>query len=280
MSRYHNHSGIILHRQVLPKDDVILSLLTPHGQVRLVARAAVAGKRAARLNQFQHVSLQVYAKPNNPLPTLTQVVLEGALFGITRLAPYAYAHLLAELCRKMVPEYAVVGYSDGEHATPAGAVPEARAMFELFAGALRGLVSHPDPDRVALVLAWKLLVAAGLEPRLNVCVVSGETGNLARFDPRRGGAVTASVEQGLVVGARAVAELRRSLRHTVREALAEPLPPELRLSLWQMLEAYVTEQVGVLHAWEVVRPHLGSAGGEATGQTQQTDVLELLPGGF
>jgi DNA repair protein RecO (recombination protein O) len=241
VSAYRNHSGIILRRHVYAGksegQDAILTVFSPAGKFKAVAKSVTKGPRAGKLQLFQHLTFQTYQKGQRALPVLTQVVIEGALVGLTEARRYGYAHLLSELTDLL--------YQEGDRV---GQLP-----YELFAGGLRGLVSHSDPDRVALLIAWKLLAASGLMPRLDVCVHSGVVADLTRFDPRAGGAVSGEIEQGVIVGAAPLAALALWLHHTVRDALADPLGDEVRAQLWQMLEAYVAEHVGRLRSWESLR---------------------------
>ena len=237
MSRYRTRSGIVLRRHVTPPGDVILSVFTPEGKVRAVARSGVKGSRSPRLNLFQHLTMQLYERPGNDLQTITQIVLEGALPGLSKPEVYPYAHLLAELADRL--------YQEGDFIGQAG--------FELFSGGLRGLVRHPDPDRVALVIAWKLLGQNGLYPRVGRCIQTGDLDALTFFDPRAGGVTSARVAQGLEIGEGAVQELGWMARGTVREVLEDDLDDQVRHGLWRSLEAYVNEHVTELQAWGAIR---------------------------
>ena len=248
MSRYRTRSGIVLRRSVTPAGDVILVIFTPEGKMRGVARSGVKGSRSPRLNLFQHLTVQVYERPGNDLPTITQIVLEGALVGLAKPDVYPYAHLLAELADKL--------YQDADHVGQTG--------FELLAGGLRGLVRHEDPDRVALVICWKLLAANGLYPRVHACIETGDTENLRFFDARAGGVIVSDFGRGLEIGEGAIFELARISKGTVREVLEDELELEARLGLWRALEAYLVAHVGELRAWASLRTQLGSVPGFET----------------
>ena len=154
VSRYRTRSGIVLRRHKTPSGDIILSLLTPDGKLKGICKAGARGQHASRLNLFQHLTVQTFERPNSDLLTLTELVLEGALTGLTDPSVYPFAHFLSELADKL--------YQDDDFVGQAG--------FELFSGGLRGLVRHPDPDRVTLIIAWKLLArtaySRGCEPAL------------------------------------------------------------------------------------------------------------------
>ena len=227
----------MLRRHVTPEGDIILVILTPEGKTRAVARAGVRGPRAARLNLFQHLTFQAYEKPGRDLATLTKVVLEGALPGLAAPERYPYAHLLAELADRLYQEADWVGQD----------------AFTLFAGALRGIARHHDPDRVALVITWKMLALSGLFPRVARCVETGATHDLTRFDAVAGGALHRHQPGGMDVGADVIDELNLVGRGTVREALEDDLDPRAREGLWRALEAYLRHHVGDMNAWGALR---------------------------
>ncbi|HWG85510.1 MAG TPA: DNA repair protein RecO [Deinococcales bacterium] len=237
MSRYRTRSGIVLRRHVTPDGDVLLRILAPDGKVAAVARSGAKGPRSPKLNLFQHITFQTYERPGSDLVTLTQVSLEGALPGLSSPERYPYAHLIAELADQLWQENDRVG----------------QAGFELLSGALRGLVRHHDPDRVALVMAWKLLGFSGLFPRLGACVETGATDDLTHFDPVAGGALRGGIGRGIPVGEDALEELGFIGRSTVREVLDGDVPEHARAGLWRALEAYTRAHVGELKAWEAIR---------------------------
>jgi DNA repair protein RecO (recombination protein O) len=216
---------------------VLLRILAPDGKVAAVARSGARGPRSPKLNLFQHITFQTYERPGNDLATLTQVSLEGALPGLSSPDRYPYAHLMAELADELWQENDRVG----------------QVGFELFSGALRGLVRHHDPDRVALVMAWKMLGHSGLFPRLGRCLETGTTENLTHFDPVAGGALRSGLGRGIPVGEDALEEMAFIGRGTVRDVLADDIPQGARDGLWRALEAYVRAHVGELKAWEAIR---------------------------
>ena len=226
-----------MRRHVTPKGDVLLTVLTPEGKVRVAARSGASGPRSPKLNLFQHITFQTYERPGQDMATLTQVSLEGALPGLSRPDCYPYAHLLAELVDKLWQTNDRVG----------------EAAFKLISGAFRGLVRHDDPDRVALTFSWKILAASGLFPRLGACVHTGKTEALTRFDALEGGAVSKDVPRGLDVGEDTLLELALIGGSTVREALEDPMDPRVREMLWLSLEAYTRAHVADLRTWEALR---------------------------
>jgi DNA repair protein RecO (recombination protein O) len=229
VSRYRTRSGIVLRRKTTPVGDVVLSLLTPDGKLRGVARAGAKNGLASKVNLFHHLTVQVYQRPGNELAILSEIILEGALERLALPEVYPYAHWLAELADKLYQEDDFVG----------------QAGFELVSGGLRGVARHDDPNRVALVMAWKMLGVHGLFPRVSSCPDTGES-EVGRFDVQRG---SISANAGIHVGEDAIWELRRIRSDTVRDVLTEPLEPEVRQALWRMLEPYIVAHVGHLQAW-------------------------------
>jgi DNA repair protein RecO (recombination protein O) len=236
-SRYRTRSGIVLKRNVTPAGDVILDLLTPEGKLRAIARGGIKGSRSPRLNLFQHLTVQTYEKPGNDLATISEIVLEGALPGLSNPEVYPFAHFLCELADKLYQEEDFVG----------------QAGFELFTGGLRGLVRHQDPDRITLLIAWKLLALHGMFPRVSSCIETGDLDALTHFDAGQGGVTSARIARGLPIGEEAIEELGNIARGTVREVLEEQLSEAARAGLWLALEAYLGVHVSILQAWGAVK---------------------------
>ncbi|WP_027481628.1 DNA repair protein RecO [Deinococcus pimensis] len=235
-SRHSNRSGIVLRRHVTTGGDVILTLLTPHGKLKAIARGGARGVLQSRLNLFQHIALQTYATPRSDLPTVQQVTLEGALPRLADPARYGYAHLMAELADAL--------YQEGEHTEMA---------FDLFSGALRGISHHADPEWVALVMGFKLLILAGFVPRAVTCARCGKP-DPAHPDVLTGHLVCASCAELPALAPDVVAFLRDVPRETVRTLMERPLRGERRQSLWRALERFVGLHVGEVRSWRGL-PH-------------------------
>lgn len=156
VERYRMSEGLVVGRKTLPAGDVILSFVGPEGAAQAVARKAQRPSgRSGRLSLFHHLRYQVYAKPGNDLPTLTQVELVGRLEGLEAPGRFPHASFLAELAYR-------------------SSSPEVSAkVWPLLVSGLKGIAKHPNP-RLALIWAgWRVLKAAGLSPNLN-----GEGANL------------------------------------------------------------------------------------------------------
>lgn len=238
-TRSTNRSGIVLRRRITPKGDIIVSLLTPQGKLKAVARGGVRGPHASRLNLFQHVDVQIYQTPQGDLATIQQSQLAGALPSLVRPERHPYAHLLTELADTL--------FQEGEFS---------HSAFELYAGALRGVAHHPDPEWVALVMSYKLLALAGfvLRPHCTRCAAPDPT-----FPDTHGGGLLC--ERCAHQEDRAaqphpterLAFLREAPRRSVRVLMEAPLPSQQRPGLWLSLERFVTAQVGNLQSWAAVR---------------------------
>lgn len=216
MERYRLSEGLVVGRKPLPAGDVILSFVGPGGAAQAIARKALrpAG-RSGRLSLFHHLRYQVYQKPGNDLPTLTQVELVGRLEGLEAPGRFPYASYLAELAFRI-------------------ASPEvAGRVWPLLTSGLKGIAKHPNPRMAYLWAGWRILKAAGLAPNL------GGTG-LYLLDGER-------VERGGVyLGPEGLLALAAVLRLPGSEAIAileEGAPLD---GLQQALWAHVRYAVGEL----------------------------------
>ncbi len=216
VERYRLSEGLVVGRKPLPAGDVILSFVGPEGAVQAIARKALRPTgRSGRLSLFHHLKYQVYQKPGNDLPTLTQVELVGRLEGLEAPARFPYASFLAELAFRI-------------------ASPEVAArIWPLLTSGLKGIAKHPNP-RLALVWAgWRVLKAAGLAPNLGGAGFSLLDGGRAE-------------QGGVYLGPEGMEALTAILRLPGSEAIAvlEAGAPLERLQ--QALLAHVRYAVGEL----------------------------------
>ncbi len=235
-SRSTNRSGIVIRRRVTPAGDIIVTLLTPQGKVKAIARGGVRGALASRLNLFHHVGVQVYQTPQADLATVQQAVLEGALPRLAEPERYAFAHLMAELADAL--------FQEGEFAGQA---------FELFAGALRGISHQPDPEWVALVMSYKLLGLAGFVQQTARCARCGAP-DPAHPDPLGGQMLCGGCSSLPAYPPQSLDFLRNVVRRTVRVSVEAPVPDNQRPALWRALERFVTVQVGNVQSWRQLVP--------------------------
>ena len=240
-SRTANRSGIVIRRHVTPAGDIIVTLLTPQGKLKAIARGGVRGPLSSVLSLFHHVLVQVYQTPSNDLPTAKQAALEGALPGLALPPRYPYAHLLSELADTL--------FQEGEFSESA---------FELYAGGLRGVSRHDDPEWVSLVMSYKLLALAGFVPQTGFCTLCAAAGP-SHPDPHGGQLLCSACSGRAAYRPEVLTFLRGFARLSVRALMEEPLSPEGRGELWQALERFVAVQVGRVQSWRVNLPALAGA---------------------
>lgn len=231
-----NRSGIVIRRRVTPAGDIIVTLLTPQGKLKAVARGGVKGPLSSSLNLFHHVGVQVYQGPHNDLASVKQAVLEGALPKLAEPERYAFAHLLAEFADAL--------FQEGEFSEQA---------FELFAGALRGISHQEDAEWVALVMSYKLLGLAGMVPQTSRCARCGAP-NPAHPDPLGGQLLCGNCAALPAYPAETLNFLQGVVRKTVRSSIEAPVPSQQRPALWLALERFVTVQVGNVKSWRQLVP--------------------------
>lgn len=230
-SRTANRSGIVIRRRVTPAGDIIVTLLTPQGKLKAVARGGVKGPLSSSLNLFHNVGVQVYQAPGNDLASVKQAVLEGALPKLAEPERYAFAHLMAEFADAL--------FQEGEFSEQA---------FDLFAGALRGISHQTDPEWVALVMSYKLLGLAGIIPQTARCARCGAP-DPQHPDPLGGQLLCRGCAALPAYPPELLDFLRGVVRRTVRASMDAPIPTEQRPQLWKALERFVTVQVGNVHSW-------------------------------
>ncbi|WP_407570543.1 DNA repair protein RecO [Deinococcus altitudinis] len=240
-SRTANRNGIVLRRYVTPAGDIIVTLLTPQGKLKLIARGGVRGPLSSVLSLFHHVLVQVYQTPGGDLATAKQATLEGALITLALPERYPYAHLLSELADLL--------FQEGEFS---------EAAFELYAGGLRGVSRHPDPEWVALVMSYKLLALAGFVPQTAVCALCG-TPAPEHPDPHSGQLLCRACAAQPAYSPDVLTYLRGFPRQSVRVLMEAPLNEAGRAELWRALERFVAVQVGRVQSWRVNLPQLAGA---------------------
>lgn len=233
-TRYTVREGIVLRRSELPSGDVVVTLLSESGKWRAVARKGkLVGGNLGKLSLFHDVTVQQYGRPGrseDDLALITQVQLNGALPRLSDPSIYPYAHVLAELTDKLSVDVQPEG-----------------SLYHLFAGALRGLSRHPDPEAVALVMGWRLLAQGGLAPRLARCARCGgplEGASDGLFDVAAGGLSCAACGSGFRLEAAVLGDLLALHQRSVREVLERPLAA--RRAHWTLLTRYLTFHVGEL----------------------------------
>jgi DNA repair protein RecO (recombination protein O) len=231
VNRYQLSEGIVIRRTVLPKGDVVVTLLSPQGKWRGVARKGkLPGGNLGRLSLFHDVSVQHYRRKEDDLALLTQVQLNGALPRLSDPEIYPYAHLIAELVDRMTVD-----------------VHASEPMYAYLASALRGLNAGAEPITLTVAYAWKLLQQAGLGPRTQACAACGGPGPFVAFDVRAGGLACDRHPVGVALSPAIATDLQRLMADPLRTLLAEPLD-EATLQL-RLLQRYCGFHVAELKSF-------------------------------
>lgn len=257
-SRYRIREGIILRRKSLPSGDVVVTLLSEAGKWRGIAKKGKRlGGHLGMLSLFHDVTVQHYHKNDDSLAVITQVQLNGALPRLSEPTVYPYAHLLAELTDVLTAD-----------------VHPGEQMYTYLTSALRGLVQHPEPDKVALVMSWKLLTQAGLAPRVARCQRCGRklAEEAVYVDVAAGEIRCEACQQGQGVRLEPTDTLILStiLQRTTREALETPF--NTSLFQWSLLARYVTYHAHTLDSMPVIlgMASTSTASTSTTSKTSQT----------
>jgi DNA repair protein RecO (recombination protein O) len=230
--------ALVLRRHPLPSGDLVVTLLSPDGKWRAIARKGrLPGGNLARLSLFHDVTLQAYwRRDDDDLPLVTQVRLNGALPGLSRPQVYGYAHLLAELCDQLTTE------ARGEE-----------RYYALLASGLRGLQQHSDPEVVALAYAWRLLREGGFAPRVARCERCGGVSIYLLPDEgtsRCQDCLGLDAPRALKLGEEALADLDRLQRGPLQAAIDEPARD--RPAAWRALRAFARWHIGTLRSLEAM----------------------------
>ncbi len=229
-SRYVTTDGIVLRRRISPNGDALVTLLSPSGKWRAVARAGKSGNgNAGRLSLFNDVSVQYWRRTEGDLPVITQVVLNGMLPRLSEPGLYPLAHFLAELSDALTVD---VDYGE--------------PLYGYLTSGLRGLCLHPDPEKVAIAYAWGMLRVAGLAPGSVRCGVCATDAPVTGIDVRAGMFTCAGCNTGRQLSPAAAAELTVLSSGRLRAALELGLTD--RSLHWQVLNRWLDLHVTRLHS--------------------------------
>ncbi|MFN8509091.1 MAG: DNA repair protein RecO [Deinococcaceae bacterium] len=219
--------GIVIRRTVLPNQDVFAHLLTPQKKLKVIVRATHKNPLRMGLNLFHDVDIQLKTGSDG-LHTLTQVHLEGALAKLSQPGRYEYAHLVAELVDRLVPEG-----------------PAADRWLRDLASTLRGLSEYNDPDWLSLVMVFRFLTLGGFAPK-----VTWEGSTPPRyFDPLLG---SVSTTRGLPIKPEVVLFLRQMYQIPVRQLLDTGLEAKDRKKMWLLLGSHIEHHIGVLKSFKAL----------------------------
>ena len=173
--RVYRTEGVIIRRSAFGESDRLLTVYTPQGKRRVVAKGArkTTSRLAGHIELFTHAQLLLAVGRNLDIVTQSTVVHDYTrLRGDLKLIGAAY--YAAELLDRLTEE---------EDANP--------KAFRVLVAALAALDRSETPD---LVLRWyelHLLDTLGFRPQLSECVVCQEvlTEDANRFSPTGGGVV-------------------------------------------------------------------------------------------
>lgn len=252
--RYRLREGIIIRRQSMTSGDVIVTLMSPDGKWRGIARKGkIVGGNIGRLSLFHDVNLQYYHKENEDLFLITQVTLNGALPKLSDPDIYPFGHFLCELCDRLTVD-----------------VHLGEKIYDYLSSGLRGITQHSEPNKVGIIFAWKLLSQAGLAPRLSRCVGCGKSYSdhaqkeSFTFDVAAGGLhcvgcarAESTTSTAIRVNNTIIEELIAIHTQTVRQALDIQLTDVVKH--WQILKYYTNYHVAELQSIKAVQALFSTA---------------------
>jgi DNA repair protein RecO (recombination protein O) len=223
--------AIVLRSIRYAEADRILHLYTPeHGRLSAIAKGSrrPSSRFGGRLEPFFRLRLDLH-EGRSELLTVTGA---QTLAGHARLRTDAHAlDAAARACD------AVGRMFETSEPHP--------AVFNLLAHKLALLDARPQSATRAYMLAFrlKLLVAAGLRPRLGACVLCGGSARLARFSGEAGGALCAGCCAASPAAAGGSFAIGAEALRFMLESLARPLAevPEVALRALGQVERAITE---------------------------------------
>ncbi len=208
--KLYRDAGVVLRTYRLGEADRIVVVFTEHhGKVRAVAKGIrkTHSKFGARLEPASHVSLLLHK--GRDLDIVNQAELVET--------PVRRHNDLDLLTQAMAVLEVVDQLSlDREPDTQ---------RYRMLVGVLRTLEERPSP-LVVPAFFWKMLMAEGVRPELDVCVSCGaDSVPLVAFDSDQGGVLCRACRRGTSVSEGALVLLRQVLGGELNSALAAPITP-------------------------------------------------------
>lgn len=193
--------GLVLRTVKLGEADRIITILTrDHGKIRAVAKGARRPKSrfGARLEPFMRASLLIAT--GRSLDVVSQASTLGVYADgiVNDYDAYLNASVIVETADRL--------FAALEEPSP--------AQYRLAVGAISALSRHlHDPRDITESYVLRALALAGWRPRLDACVVCGETRKPAAFSIPAGGVMCATdrTPEARRIGERGVARLRALL---------------------------------------------------------------------
>ncbi|MCS6842378.1 MAG: DNA repair protein RecO [Roseiflexus sp.] len=173
--RVYRSEAIIIRRYDIGEADRVLTILTPSGKRRVVARGArkIQSRLAGHIELFTHTTLMLAIGRNLHIVTQSSP-LDRFVHLRADLERIGAAYYVAELADRLIEEES-----------------ENQRAFELLLGALRALDSGASVDLTLRAYELHLLDALGYRPQLHECASCGATLTEAtdRLSPAAGGAL-------------------------------------------------------------------------------------------
>jgi DNA repair protein RecO (recombination protein O) len=227
--RVYRTEAVVIRRSDFGEADRVLTLLTPQGKRRVVAKGVrkTTSRLAGHIELFTHATMLLAVGRN--LDIVTQSAIRES-FDVLRgdLERIGAAYYAAELIDRMT--------EDEDENTRA---------FELVVGTLRALDGTRATDLVLRHYELHLLDTLGYRPQLHECAVCQEllTEETRHFSPAAGGALCprcAPSDRGSMRMALATFKLLRYLQSQPVEAVERlTISEETRREAEQLLRAYV-----------------------------------------
>jgi DNA repair protein RecO (recombination protein O) len=227
--RVYRTEGVVMRRSPFSESDRLLTIYTPQGKRRVVAKGArkTTSRLAGHIELFTHAQVLLAVGRNLDIVTQSVVVHDyPRLRGDLGLIGAAY--YMAELLDRLTEE---------EDANP--------KAYRTLLAALGALDATDSPD---LVLRWyelHLLDTLGFRPQLSDCVVCHDalSEDASRFSPAGGGVLCprcAASDGGALPMSLAAFKLMRYLQQQPDDVIARlTLTAGLRSEVEQMLRAYI-----------------------------------------
>jgi DNA repair protein RecO (recombination protein O) len=252
--RVYRTEAVIIRRSDFGEADRLLTLITPSGKRRVVAKGArkTTSRLAGSIELFTHATMLLAIGRNLDLVTQSAPL---QTFDALRTSPLciAAAYYVAELLDRLTEEE-----------------DESRVLFDLLVGALGALdrMRHVD-----LVLRWfelRLLAAAGYRPQLHYCAScqAALTEATDHFSPSAGGALCprcAPADRGVLPMSLPAFKLLRYLQAqplaaVERLTISAPVRAETEHLLRAALRHLLERDLASLAHFDEVRSHeLGAA---------------------
>lgn len=227
--RVYRAEGVIIRRSEYGEADRMLTILTPQGKRRVIAKGIrkTTSRLAGHVELFTHATLMLAV--GRGLDVLTQsVALEQYDLLRGDLVRIGAAYYIAELFDRFTEEE-----------------DENRRAFSILVASLQLLNSGANIDLVLRACELHLLDALGYRPQLRACAICGETltEETGHFSPAAGGAICRRCsigDIGALTMSLATFKLLRYLQtHEIGAVQQMSISAETRRESERLLQAYI-----------------------------------------